>query len=407
MIQHKAYRFRLEPDSNQRQALAKFAGARRWVWNRALSENKRLLEAGERTSTYAEMCRWITMWRQDLTTPWLAEVHVHVLQQGLRDQARALADYFRKAGDSAKKAFPRYKKKGEGDSLRYPSGVRVESVRSGWGSVWLPKIGWVRYRASRPFEGTIAQTTVVREGDHWFITFQTKWECRTPTPSMLPTVGLDLGVARFATLSDGTVFDPVAAFGHVRARIARAQRKLARKERGSKNRAKQRRIYSRLRCRERRVRQDFLHKTSTAVAKRYGTVVMEDLAVRSMSASAKGTIEAPGRNVRSKAGLNRSILDQGWYQFKRLLEYKLADRGGELILVNPAFTSQRCAECGHIEAANRESQAVFVCLLCGHRAHADHNAACNILLAAGHAVQACGGKRRRPPAEAGTHREAG
>src|SRR5690606_19713514 len=136
-----------------------------------------------------------------------------------------------------------------------------------------------------------------------------------------------------------------------------AQRKLARKQRGSKNYAKQRRIYSKLRCRERRARQDFLHKTSTAVAKRFGTVVMEDLAVRSMSASAKGTIEAPGRNVRSKAGLNRSILDQGWYQFRQLLGYKLADRGGELILVNPAFTSQRCAECGHTEAANRESQA--------------------------------------------------
>lgn len=226
------------------------------------------------------------------------------------------------------------------------------------------------------------------------------------SPSTLPAVGLDLGVACFATLSDGTVIRPLAAFERLRRRVARSQRELARKKPGSRNRAKQRRRLAKLRRRERRARHDFLHKSSTRVARHYGTVVMEALPVRVMTASASGTADAPGRQVRVKAGLNRAILDQDWYQFKRLLGYKLAECGGTLVLVDPSFTSQRCAACGHVEAENRESQAVFRCLACGHHDHADHNAAVNILVAAGHAVPACGGIRRKPPVEAATQREA-
>ncbi|MFN3429600.1 MAG: RNA-guided endonuclease InsQ/TnpB family protein [Candidatus Sericytochromatia bacterium] len=407
MMARKAYRFRLEPNGEQRRSLAQFAGARRWVWNQALVENKRRLIAGERTATYAEMCRWITAWRHDPATSWLADIHVHPLQQGVKDLARAIADFFRKAGDSAKKGFPRFKKRGDGDGFRYPMSVKVEMGPDGWGRVWLPKIGWVYYRASRPVEGAIAQVTIVHEGEHWFVSIQTEQQVAEPPQSELPVVGLDLGVARFATLSDGTVVEPIAAFSHARRQIARAQRRLARKVKGSRNRAKARRRLATLRRQERRRRQDFLHQASSLVARRYGLVVMEDLAVKSMSASAAGTVEAPGRNVKAKAGLNRSILDQGWYQFKVLLGYKLAERGGELVLVNPSFTSQRCAACSHTEAANRESQAVFTCRSCGHHEHADLNAARNILAAAGHAVQACGGIGREPPCEAGTHRETG
>ncbi len=414
MIRRKAFRFRIEPTGEQRRALAQFAGARRWVWNHALAENKRRLEAGERTASYGEMCRWITAWRHDETTPWLADIHVHPLQQGVKDLHRAFKDYFRKAGDAAKKAFPRFKKKGDGDGFRYPMSVKAELSPDGWGRVWLPKVGWLRFRASRPIAGTIAQATVVREGEHWFVSIQTEQEVVAPAPSDLPAVGLDLGVARFATLSDGTPVEPVHAFARARRRVARAQRALARKQKGSKNRAKQRRRLGKLRRRERRVRQDFLHKASTTIARRFGTVVMEDLAVKQMSASAAGTVEAPGTNVKAKAGLNRAILDQGWHQFKVLLDYKLAERGGMLVLVNPSFTSQRCAACGHTEAGNRKSQAVFVCRSCGHTEHADLNAARNILaigqggsVTAGHAVQACGGIGREPPDEAGTHREAG
>jgi putative transposase len=126
-------------------------------------------------------------------------------------------------------------------------------------------------------------------------------------------------------------------------------------------------------------RKDFLHKTSTTIAKNHGVVVLEALKVRNMSASAKGTAVEPGKMVRQKAGLNRAILDQGWGMFSRFLGYKLADRGGVLIEVPAAYTSQTCAECGVVDARNRLDQARFVCTSCGHEANADTNAAIIIL----------------------------
>ncbi|CAK6456483.1 hypothetical protein KP3161_26855 (plasmid) [Klebsiella pneumoniae] len=134
----------------------------------------------------------------------------------------------------------------------------------------------------------------------------------------------------------------------------------------------------------------YLHKVTTTVSKNHAMIVIEDLKVSSMSKSAAGTVDEPGRNVAAKSGLNRAILDQGWYEMRRQLEYKQRWRGGEVLAVNPAYTSLKCACCGHTAKENRQSQAVFVCVACGYEANADVNGACNIL-AAGHAVLACGG----------------
>jgi putative transposase len=143
---------------------------------------------------------------------------------------------------------------------------------------------------------------------------------------------------------------------------------------------------SRLHAQIRNARTDWLHKQSTRIASENALVVLEDLNIRAMSASATGTKERPGRCVRQKAGLNRSILDQGWGEFGRQLAYKLQWRGGLLVKIPPAYTSQRCAQCGHVAAENRYKLR-FACVACGHTDHADVNAAKNIL-AAGHAVLA-------------------
>jgi putative transposase len=119
--------------------------------------------------------------------------------------------------------------------------------------------------------------------------------------------------------------------------------------------------------------------------------------VKNMSASASGSLESPGRNVRAKSGLNKSILDQGWFEFRRQLGYKLAWNGGMLLLIPPQYTSQTCHKCGNVDKNNRVSQASFVCTACGHSANADHNAALNIL-AAGQAVSACGAGKAQAPA---------
>jgi putative transposase len=230
-----------------------------------------------------------------------------------------------------------------------------------------------------------------------------------PVPSVLPAVGVDRGVAVFAALSDGTMIAPVNAGARAAKALRRAQRTLARKKRGSNNRRKQVLRVAKLHARVARARKDFLHKASTAIAKTHGVIVLEKLAVRSMVRSAAGTVAKPGRRVRQKAGLNRSILDQGWGMFRTMLAYKLAERGGRLIEVPAAYTSQTCAECGLIDAGSRVSQARFVCTGCGHKAHADTNAARNILQrGADSALQPAEGHRvlYKRPVEAGSRQRA-
>jgi putative transposase len=176
-------------------------------------------------------------------------------------------------------------------------------------------------------------------------------------------------------------------------RLRRAQRKLSRKQRGSANFKKQKRRLAKLGARAADARKDYLHKASSLIAKNHGVVVMEDLTVAAMSASAKGTAEQPARNVEGKAGLNRAMLDQGWFAFRSMLAWKLAERGGNLILVDPRNTSRSCRVCGHVATENRPTQAAFARVSCGHSEHADVNAAKNTL-AAGLAASACGGTPR-------------
>ena len=267
-------------------------------------------------------------------------------------------------------------------------------------------MGWVLYRNSRLIEGTPKNVTASKAAGRWFVSVQTEREVEKPQHPSPTIVGVDVGVAVFATLSDGTTFAPVNSLRTHERKLARAQRRLSRKTKFSRNWQKQKRRIARLHHRIANVRKDALHKTSTTISKNHAMVVLEDLAVGHMSRSAAGSAADPGRNVRAKAGLNKSILDQGWGEFRRQLEYKQAWRGGDVLAINPRHTSQTCCECGHVSADNRRSQARFACLACGHLDNADVNAARNIL-AAGHAAIACGELANGPLDEAGTHRVGG
>jgi putative transposase len=168
------------------------------------------------------------------------------------------------------------------------------------------------------------------------------------------------------------------------------QRRLSRKKKYSKNWNRQKDTVSKCHAKISNCRKDFLHKITTTISKNHAVVVLEDLKVSQMSKSAKGTVESPGKNVKAKSGLNKSILDQGWHEFRRQLDYKLRWLGGKLLLIRPEYTSKQCSECDCLDNDNRKSQAVFECVACGHKAHADFNAAKNIR-AAGLAVLGCGG----------------
>ena len=207
-----------------------------------------------------------------------------------------------------------------------------------------------------------------------------------PAPGTGEVVGIDRGVAVSAALSTGKMLHVPGLTARERTRLRRLERKLARAKRGSGRRKQVRRAMARLRARETDRRKDWAEKASTDIARRFDVIRVEDLKIQHMTRSAKGSRENPGRNVRAKAGLNRGILRSGWGLLVRRLQDKAP---GRVEKIKPAFTSQRCSACGHVDADSRESQARFVCTACGYACHADVNAARNI--AAGHAVTARGG----------------
>jgi putative transposase len=371
----KAYRFRLEPTPTVAWEMGRVAGCCRFAFNRALALEKERYQSENKHLGYAALCKELTCWRHAPGMEFLAAAPIHALQQALRDLDRAYRNFFEGRAD-----LPRFKKKGRHDAFRYPDPKQF-AVDDRHGRVKLPKLGWVRYRRSRSVSGTPKQLTISREAGHWFVSIQTEQEVATPVHPANTAVGVDVGVVKFAALSSGVTFAPVSSYRKYKKKLAREQRALARKKKYSNNWRKQKARVGRLYMKIARTRNDFLHKTSTAISKTHALVVLEDLSVKSMSRSARGTVNAPGRNVRAKAGLNRSILDQGWAEFRRQLEYKQTWRGGLVVVIDPRNTSRTCPCCGHVSAENRKTRAVFQCVRCGHAADADMNAARNILAA--------------------------
>ncbi|MCM5985299.1 transposase, partial [Klebsiella pneumoniae] len=377
----QAFKFQLRPGGQQEREMRRFAGACRFVFNRALARQNENHEVGNKYIPYGKMASWLVEWKNATETQWLKDAQSQPLQQSLKDLERAYKNFFRKRA-----AFPRFKKRGQNDVFRYPQGVKLDQENS---RIFLPKLGWMRYRNSRQVTGVVKNVTVSQSCGKWYISIQTESEVSTPAHPSASMVGLDAGVAKLATLSDGTVFEPVNSFQKNQKTLARLQRQLSRKVKFSNNWQKQKRKIQRLHSCIANIRRDYLHKVTTTVSKNHAMIVIEDLKVSNMSKSAAGTVSQPGRNVRAKSGLNRSILDQGWYEMRRQLEYKQLWRGGQVLAVPPAYTSQRCACCGHTAKENRLSQSKFRCQVCGYTANADVNGARNIL-AAGHAVLACG-----------------
>lgn len=399
----QAFKYELMPNGEQQRQMRRFAGSCRVVFNEALSLQKKRHEQGEKKLGYAGLCKELTAWRNGAplpsgrTAPWLADTPVHPLQQTLKDLERAYANFFAKRAD-----FPRFKKKGQSDSFRYPDPKQIK-LDQGNSRIFLPKLGWLRYRNSREVLGTVKNVTVSLSGGKWFVSICTSREVEQPMPHSTSAVGIDMGVARFATLSDGTFHAPLNSFKRHETALRNAQQAMSRKTKFSSNWKKAKARVQRIHTRIGNARRDSLHKTSTAISQNHAMVCIEDLQVRNMSRSAVGTTENPGRNVRAKSGLNKTILDQGWFEFRRQLDYKLAWNGGHLIAVPPQNTSRTCPCCGHVSADNRPTQARFVCVACGFEENADVVGAINILRA-GHARCACEVSGAVMPPAAGTHR---
>ncbi len=392
----KAFSFQLRCKTTHERDLQRWAGALRWVWNQALAEQRARHARGEKYAGFAQMCQWLTAWRNGAETAWLASGPVHPQQQVLKRLDEAYKRFFDavRKGATARVKPPRFKRRGEDPGMRFPDPKQFELDQMNQ-RIKLPKLGWVRLRQSRPVVGALRNVSLRREGAAWFCSIQTRGPDVAPA-GLAPSLGIDMGLVQFATLSSSEAVAPLKALAKQQRRLRRYQKSVSRKKKGSCNRKKAIQRLGDLHRRIARQRVHWLHQLSTQIVREHPVIALEDLRVAAMSASSKGTKDKPGARVRQKAGLNRSILDAAWSEFRRQLEYKSAAVGGEVIAVNPAYTSQRCSVCGHTEKGNRTSQSSFVCLACGHADNADANAARNSL-AAGHAVwleraNACGGE---------------
>ncbi|MEC5212409.1 putative transposase [Polaromonas sp. CG_9.5] len=379
----QAYKFELMPNGAQQRDMRRFSGACRFVFNKALALQKANTQAGEKFIGYVSMAKRLTDWRNGPETPWLKEAPCHPLQHALKDLERAYKNFFAKRAD-----FPRFKRKGSGESFRYPDAKQFK-LDGGNGRIFLPKLGWMRLRLSREVMGTLKNATISLSAGKWYVSIQTEREVEQPVPTASTAIGIDLGLTRFATLSDGTFVAPLNSFKKHEQRLARYQRRMSRKVKFSKNWHKAKRKVQNTYTRIGDARRDYLHKTSTTISQNHAMVCIEDLRVRNMSKSAAGGTEKPGKNVRAKSGLNKAILDQGWFEFRRQLAYKLGWNGGTLVAVPAHNTSRTCPCCEHVAKENRLSQAKFLCVDCGYEENADVVGAMNVL-ARGHRVAACG-----------------
>jgi putative transposase len=375
-------RYRLLPTPAQEAVLRDHCTHARYVWNLAVEQHSHWHSGRKGAPGYLEQCRQLTAARA--AHPWLAAGSQMVQQQALRDFAQAMAAFYDPQNPAGR---PSWRKAGRDEGFRIV-GRRgqqwdVRRVSRHVGQVWAPKAGWVRFRWSRMVPAGVKSYRVTHDrAGRWHIAFAAIPD-PVPAPGNGQVVGVDRGVAVSAALSTGELLHVPSLTAGQRRRLLCLERKLACAQRGSQRRRRVKLAIARLKARETDRRRDWAEKASPDIARRFDAIRVEDLQIRNMTRSAKGTREHPGRNVRAKAGLSRQIMRSGWGLLVRRLEDKAP---GRVEKVKPAFTSQRCSACGHVDAKSRESQARFVCTACGFADHADVNAARNI--AAGHAVTA-------------------
>jgi putative transposase len=384
-------RYRLLPTPAHEAVLRDHCAHARYVWNLAVEQHSHWHPGRTSAPGYLEQSRQLTAARAK--HDWLAAGSQMVQQQALRDFAQAMAAFFDPANPAGPPSW-RKARRDEGFRIVGRRGRQwdVRRLNRKAGEVWIPKVGWVRFRWSRAVPPGVKsyRVTMDRVG-RWHIAFAAIPD-PVPGPGNGKVVGIDRGVAVSAALSTGDLLHVSGLTVRERKRLRRLERKLARARRGSERRKGVRLAIARLKARETDRRKDWAEKASTDIARRFDTIRVEDLLIKNMTRSAKGSAGNPGGNVRQKSGLNREILRSGWGLLVRRLEEKAASRVEK---IKPAFTSQRCSACGHVDAKSRESQARFVCTACGYACNADVNAARNI--AAGHAVTARGGFRDAGP----------
>lgn len=378
---YRSFKYRLYPTVAQTQRLERLLAVQCELYNAALEERIGAWKWERRSVTKYDQFHQLSDLRA--LRPDALEFGVVVCRGTLSRLDLAFTGFFRRVKAGQTPGFPRFKSQHRWDSISWPD---VQSWRVDHsGRFHVQGIGGIGIKIHRPLQGVPKSAMLKREGPRWFAVVRCADVPADPSPATGRKVGIDLGVASLVTTSDGEHIDNPRLGRRAADRLAYAQRDLTPKKRGSNRRRK---AVERVAGQHRKVtrcRRDNLHKISRTLVNNHDLIVHEDLKIANMVRRPEprpvgdGTFEPNGATA--KAGLNLSIYDAGWGDLLRMIAYKAEDAGREVIAVNPRNTSRRCAECGHTAKGNRPSQAVFLCLACGHSAHADVNAARNILRA--------------------------
>jgi len=366
------YSFRFYPTVPQTRVLARVFGASRYVYNWGLRLRTDAYRLEDYTLSYKETSALLTELKRTPEHAWLREISSVPPQQALRHLQEAFINFFEKRA-----RYPSFKKKSGQQSAEYTRSAFTWNPRSRILS--LAGIGPLKVRWSRDFSSTPTTVTVKKDAaQRYFVTLCLDEKVKKLKP-VHQAVGIDVGLTALATLSTGEKIPNPKHLERFERQLARAQRYLSRKKKGSKRRAAQRLRVARLHARIADARADFLHKTTTDLVERFDVIAIEDLNVRGMS---------------KNHALARALSGASLGEFRRMLEYKCEWYGREIRRVDRFYpSSKRCSQCGHVLEALALGCRQWTCPLCGKEQDRDLNAAKNIL-AAGHAVAARGGKVR-------------
>jgi putative transposase len=353
----KIFKYRVYPTKKQEHIMNQWLEECRWLYNHFLEQRKDSWEQEQISLSLYSQEATLSSLKEERTS--LAIVHSQVLQNVAVRIDLAFKAFFRRVKAGENPGYPRFRGSNRYDSFTFPqSGFRIVSDR-----VQLSKIGEVKTVLHRPTEGDIKTCTLKRSSTgKWYVMFSCECEA-TPLPKNPLTVGIDVGLNSFATLSTGYPTENPKFFRQEERSLAKAQRKLSKAEKSTPEWEKQRKVVARVHERIAWKRLDFTHQLSSKIVGEFGVIAVEDLHVNRML---------------HNHCLAKSISDAAWSGFFQLLTYKAAYAGRQYIAVNPAYTSQTCSSCGHRQKMPL-SERVFKCPCCGVELDRDHNAALNIL----------------------------
>lgn len=365
-MHHRAYKFRIYPTPAQENVLRQTLGCCRFVYNWALAQRREAWVNNKESIFYAKSAAAMTKLKSSQEREWLNNVSSVCLQQSLRNLDTAFSRFFKK-----KSAYPAFKTRKNGGSAQFMTNAfRLEGESLFLAKIKTPlKVQWSRKLSSAPSSCTVSQNAA----GQWFVSFLCEEEI-SKRPTSDAKIGVDVGIESFATLSDGRTFSQPKKIRRLRKKLAKLQRLHSRKKKGSKNRERARKKVARIHQRIADVRKDFLHKLSTKLIRENQAIALEDLAVKNM--------------VRNRK-FSRCISEQGWREFRSMLEYKCEWYGRDLLIVDRFYPSSKTCSCCGAKASFGLETRQWTCGGCGANHQRDVNAAKNIL-AAGQAVSACG-----------------